>query len=88
MPDKWAVKIESPKEAEQLRSIFPKDTDPLANPIDNLYHKYEEQGVAYLTPSKQKGRSGQAIWGYMTEFLLLKHDYTIYTLSQLKELLQ
>lgn len=88
MPDKWAIKIESEAEAVQLQALFP---DDLASNGISMMELITEAIKSYPLPVafvKDFVNSQYKGWCYSPPQFYLKYGYTIYTLSQLKELLK
>lgn len=85
MPDKWAVKIESEAEAKELQALFLDATNAHGQSLLIFFNRHKKDNNAlYLAIHP----NFKPCWGYDYLEDFKAHGYTIYTLSQLKELLK
>lgn len=78
LKEKWAVEITSPEDAERLQKLFPHDTDIMAVAI-NGNNRYN--GHYYM--DKQDG-----LWSYSDRLIYDFEGYTIYTITELENLMK
>lgn len=85
MPDKWAVKIESEAEAVELQALFPDYKEA----VQAFQSAVGSNGDWYpFAMHVRTNKKGQGIWDWATIDYYEENNFTIYTLSQLKELLK
>lgn len=86
MPDKWAVKIESVEMAMALQLLFL----DYKGAVQTFQDAYASKGNWYPFAMNVKTNKVNkvGVWNWCTIDYYEEYGYTIYTLSQLKELLK
>ena len=82
LPDKWAVEITSPQDAERLQALFPEGCDSLGVTFKDTYKRCNQDGILYFA----KHPKFTPYWGYIINKANF-NGYTIYTITELETLL-